>query len=130
MQNCFRVLPAQTGRSQELILLLEKAVEDHAGVQCDPGLANLVEARDGLNQARALVLRQLRRHPSMKGFTNWWLPSWRKRRGGPARRALGVAAATGGRADQDKNRPTNAASAASPPFAVLAGAPPAGSGAP
>jgi lipopolysaccharide biosynthesis regulator YciM len=31
-------------------------------------LAKLVEERDGLSQARALVLRQLRRHPSMKGF--------------------------------------------------------------
>ena len=58
----------QLGRTQELIPLLEKAVEDHAGVSVTLALANLVEARDGLSQARALVLRQLRRHPSMKGF--------------------------------------------------------------
>ncbi|MGL5811949.1 MAG: lipopolysaccharide assembly protein LapB [Aeromonas sp.] len=58
----------QMGRSQELIPLLEKAVEDHAGVSVTLALANLVETRDGLSQARALVLRQLRRHPSMKGF--------------------------------------------------------------
>ncbi|CAJ1762158.1 lipopolysaccharide assembly protein LapB [Aeromonas salmonicida] len=56
------------GRSLELIPLLEQAVEDHAGVSVTLALAKLVEERDGLNQARALVLRQLRRHPSMKGF--------------------------------------------------------------
>ncbi|WP_258224665.1 lipopolysaccharide assembly protein LapB, partial [Aeromonas sp. HMWF014] len=56
------------GRSLELIPLLEQAVEDHAGVSVTLALAKLVEERDGLSQARALVLRQLRRHPSMKGF--------------------------------------------------------------
>jgi lipopolysaccharide biosynthesis regulator YciM len=70
--ECYR----QLGRSQELIPLLEKAVEDHAGVSVTLALANLVEARDGLSQARALVLRQLRRHPSMKGFISWSVSSW------------------------------------------------------
>lgn len=58
----------QLGRSQALIPILEKAVEEHAGVSVTLALAKLVEERDGLNQARELVLRQLRRHPSMKGF--------------------------------------------------------------
>ncbi|BEE17347.1 lipopolysaccharide assembly protein B [Aeromonas enteropelogenes] len=58
----------QLGRSQALIPILEKAVEEHAGVSVTLALAKLVEERDGLSQARELVLRQLRRHPSMKGF--------------------------------------------------------------
>ncbi|WP_139708332.1 lipopolysaccharide assembly protein LapB [Aeromonas allosaccharophila] len=58
----------QLGRTPALIPLLEKAVEDHAGVSVTLALAKLVEERDGLSQARSLVLRQLRRHPSMKGF--------------------------------------------------------------
>ncbi|MGL5660914.1 MAG: lipopolysaccharide assembly protein LapB [Aeromonas sp.] len=58
----------QLGRPQMLIPSLEKAVEDHAGVSVTLALAKLVEQRDGLSPARALVLRQLRRHPSMKGF--------------------------------------------------------------
>ncbi|WP_421220082.1 lipopolysaccharide assembly protein LapB [Aeromonas enteropelogenes] len=58
----------QQGRSQALIPILEKAVEEHAGVSVTLALAKLVEERDGLSQARELVLRQLRRHPSMKGF--------------------------------------------------------------
>ncbi|MCZ0750561.1 lipopolysaccharide assembly protein LapB [Aeromonas enteropelogenes] len=58
----------QQGRSQALIPILEKAVEEHAGVSVTLTLAKLVEERDGLSQARELVLRQLRRHPSMKGF--------------------------------------------------------------
>ncbi|MFQ2221194.1 lipopolysaccharide assembly protein LapB [Aeromonas enteropelogenes] len=58
----------QLGCSQALIPILEKAVEEHAGVSVTLALAKLVEERDGLSQARELVLRQLRRHPSMKGF--------------------------------------------------------------
>ncbi|MFQ2269624.1 lipopolysaccharide assembly protein LapB [Aeromonas enteropelogenes] len=58
----------QLGRSQALIPILEKAVEEHAGVSVTLALAKLVEERDGLSQARELVLHQLRRHPSMKGF--------------------------------------------------------------
>ncbi|GAB5990627.1 lipopolysaccharide assembly protein LapB [Aeromonas enteropelogenes] len=58
----------QLGRSQALIPILEKAVEEHAGVSVTLALAKLVEERDGLSKARELVLRQLRRHPSMKGF--------------------------------------------------------------
>ncbi|MEZ6961354.1 MULTISPECIES: lipopolysaccharide assembly protein LapB [unclassified Aeromonas] len=58
----------QLGRSQALIPILEKAVEEHAGVSVTLALAKLVEERNGLSKARELVLRQLRRHPSMKGF--------------------------------------------------------------
>ncbi|MFM4647804.1 lipopolysaccharide assembly protein LapB [Aeromonas bivalvium] len=64
LDQCYQAL----GRSQELIPLLEKAVEGNAGVSVTLALARLVEERDGLSQARTLVLRQLRRHPSMKGF--------------------------------------------------------------
>ncbi|MGL4250843.1 MAG: lipopolysaccharide assembly protein LapB [Aeromonas sp.] len=58
----------QLGRTPALIPLLEKAVEGDAGVTVTLALAKLVEERDGLSHARSLVLRQLRRHPSMKGF--------------------------------------------------------------
>ena len=64
LNECYQRL----GRAHDLIPLLEQAVEDHAGVSVTLALAKLVEERDGLSQARALVLRQLRRHPSMKGF--------------------------------------------------------------
>lgn len=64
LNECYQRL----GRAHDLIPLLEQAVEDHAGVSVTTALAKLVEERDGLSQARALVLRQLRRHPSMKGF--------------------------------------------------------------
>ncbi|WP_273761715.1 lipopolysaccharide assembly protein LapB [Aeromonas hydrophila] len=64
LNECYQRL----GRAHDLIPLLEQAVEDHAGVSVTLALAKLVEERDGLGQARALVLRQLRRHPSMKGF--------------------------------------------------------------
>jgi lipopolysaccharide biosynthesis regulator YciM len=88
--ECYR----QLGRSQELIPLLEKAVEDHAGVSVTLALANLVEARDGLSQARALVLRQLRRHPSMKGLSAGRFPVGQCR-GGACQGEPGAAATVG-----------------------------------
>ncbi len=54
LNECYQRL----GRAHDLIPLLEQAVEDHAGVSVTLALAKLVEERDGLSQARALVLRQ------------------------------------------------------------------------
>ena len=63
LNECYQRL----GRAHDLIPLLEQAVEDHAGVSVTLALAAGRRARRP-ESARALVLRQLRRHPSMKGF--------------------------------------------------------------
>lgn len=64
LQTCY----LQLGKNEEWAEFLTRCVEENVGATADLMLAEIIDQREGQDQAQMAVTRQLQRHPTMRGF--------------------------------------------------------------
>ncbi|GAL59844.1 hypothetical protein YciM [Pseudescherichia vulneris NBRC 102420] len=64
LQTCY----LQLGKNDEWAEFLTRCVEENVGATADLMLAEIIDQREGQDQAQATVTRQLQRHPTMRVF--------------------------------------------------------------
>ena len=64
LQTCY----LQLGKSEEWAEFLTRCVEENVGATADLMLAEIIDQREGQDQAQVAVTRQLQRHPTMRVF--------------------------------------------------------------
>lgn len=64
LQTCY----LQLGKTEEWAEFLTRCVEENVGATADLMLAEIIDQREGQDQAQMTVTRQLQRHPTMRVF--------------------------------------------------------------
>ncbi|WAH52724.1 lipopolysaccharide assembly protein LapB [Pseudescherichia vulneris] len=64
LQTCY----LQLGKTEEWAEFLTRCVEENVGATADLMLAEIIDQREGQDQAQVTVTRQLQRHPTMRVF--------------------------------------------------------------
>ncbi|WP_312209540.1 lipopolysaccharide assembly protein LapB [Pseudescherichia sp.] len=64
LQTCY----LQLGKTEEWAEFLTRCVEENVGATADLMLAEIIDQREGQDQAQVAVTRQLQRHPTMRVF--------------------------------------------------------------